>query len=74
MRLSAAERVIVALDVPDASLATRLMDRLTGLARLYKVGSQLFTAAGPEIVRAVRARGAEVFLDLKFHEDRKSVV
>jgi len=68
MRLSAAERVIVALDVPDAALATRLMDRLAGLARLYKVGSQLFTAAGPEIVRAVRARGAEVFLDLKFHD------
>ena len=61
-------RVIVALDVPDAALATRLMDRLTGLARLYKVGSQLFTATGPEIVRAVRARGAEVFLDLKFHD------
>ncbi len=68
MRLSAAERVIVALDVPDAALATRLMDRLAGLARLYKVGSQLFTAAGPEIVRAARARGAEVFLDLKFHD------
>ena len=61
-------RVIVALDVPDAALAARLMDRLAGLARLYKVGSQLFTAAGPEIVRAARARGAEVFLDLKFHD------
>jgi len=68
MQLSAAERVIVALDVPEAALATRLMDRLAGLARLYKVGSQLFTAAGPEIVRAARARGAEVFLDLKFHD------
>ncbi len=68
MRLPVAERVIVALDVPDAALAARLMDRLAGLARLYKVGSQLFTAAGPEIVRAARARGAEVFLDLKFHD------
>jgi orotidine-5'-phosphate decarboxylase len=68
MGLSAAERVIVAVDVPEAAMATRLMDRLAGLARLYKVGSQLFTAAGPEIVRAARARGAEVFLDLKFHD------
>ncbi|HEV8663887.1 MAG TPA: orotidine-5'-phosphate decarboxylase [Candidatus Methylomirabilis sp.] len=61
-------RVIVALDMSDAALAARLLDRLDGLARFYKVGGQLFTAAGPEIVRAVRARGAEVFLDLKFHD------
>lgn len=61
-------RVIVALDMADAALAARLLNRLDGLARFYKVGSQLFTAAGPEIVRAVRARGAEVFLDLKFHD------
>lgn len=60
--------MIVALDMADAALATRLLNRLDGLARFYKVGSQLFTAAGPEIVRAVRARGAEVFLDLKFHD------
>ncbi|MBI3003685.1 MAG: orotidine-5'-phosphate decarboxylase [candidate division NC10 bacterium] len=63
-----AERVIVALDVPDAAAALHLADRLAGLARLYKVGSHLFTAAGPEVIRAVRARGAEVFLDLKFHD------
>lgn len=61
-------RVIVALDMSDAALAARLLDRLDGLARFYKVGSQLFTAAGPEIVRTIRARGAEVFLDLKFHD------
>lgn len=61
-------RVIVALDMSDVALAARLLTRLDGLARFYKVGSQLFTAAGPEIVRAVRARGAEVFLDLKFHD------
>jgi len=65
---SAAERIIVALDVRDAALAARLLDHLGGLARLYKVGSELFTAAGPEIVRTIRARGAEVFLDLKFHD------
>jgi orotidine-5'-phosphate decarboxylase len=65
---SAAERIIVALDVREAALAARLLDLLGGLARLYKVGSELFTAAGPEIVRTIRARGAEVFLDLKFHD------
>lgn len=63
-----AERLIVALDVPDAAAALRLVDRLRDVARLYKIGSQLFTAGGPAVVRAVRERGAEVFLDLKFHD------
>ena len=45
-----------------------LIDRLDGLVSRYKIGSQLFTAAGPAAVEAVHKRGAEVFLDLKFHD------
>jgi orotidine-5'-phosphate decarboxylase len=60
--------IIVALDEPSLGEATRLMDRLEGRARFYKVGLQLFTAAGPAAVEAVKARGARVFLDLKLHD------
>jgi orotidine-5'-phosphate decarboxylase len=48
--------------------AEALMDRLQGLVGRVKIGSQLFTGAGPAAVEAMRRRGAEVFLDLKFHD------
>jgi orotidine-5'-phosphate decarboxylase len=60
--------IIVALDEPSLDEARRLMDRLAGRARFYKVGLQLFTAAGPAAVGAARERGARVFLDLKLHD------
>ncbi len=61
-------KIIVALDFPDAASALALVDRLEpGLCRL-KVGKELFTVAGPELVRALVARGFEVFLDLKFYD------
>ncbi|MGE5280156.1 MAG: orotidine-5'-phosphate decarboxylase [Deltaproteobacteria bacterium] len=60
--------LIVALDVPDWRRATKLIDRLIGDIRYFKVGSQLFTLCGPRIVRYIRARGGEVFLDLKYHD------
>ena len=60
--------IIVALDEPSLDDARRLMDRLSGRARFYKVGLQLFTAAGPAAVEAVKAHGARVFLDLKLHD------
>jgi len=67
-----AERVtttpIVALDVPTVSAAMRLVDRLGASCRFYKVGLELFTAAGPSAVESVRATGAQVFLDLKLHD------
>lgn len=59
---------IVALDVPDATSALALVRRLGGECGFYKVGSELFTAAGPSVVRAIRELGHEVFLDLKFHD------
>ncbi len=62
------ERLIVALDVPKADAARALVDRLAGSVGMFKVGSQLFTAAGPDLVRELVARGEKIFLDLKFHD------
>ena len=62
------ERLIVALDVPTADQARTLVDRLAGAVGMFKVGSELFTAAGPDFVRELVARGEHVFLDLKFHD------
>lgn len=59
---------IVALDVKSLGAALSLVERLDRSARFYKVGSELFTRAGPEIVSAIRARQCDVFLDLKFHD------
>ncbi len=60
--------IIVALDVPEASRALALADVLAPVSGALKVGLELFTAAGPELVRALRAGGAPVFLDLKLHD------
>jgi orotidine-5'-phosphate decarboxylase len=60
--------IIVALDVPTAEEALRHADLLAPVCGGFKVGSELFTAAGPEIVRRIRGLGAMVFLDLKFHD------
>src|SRR5436309_6178134 len=65
---SAKERLIVALDVEAADRALDLFAALRDVAGMFKVGSQLFTAAGPDIVRQMVARGGRVFLDLKFHD------
>ena len=64
MTAAARDRLIVALDVPDGARALRLVEALEGEVSLFKVGSQLFTAAGPSFVRELTARGAGVFLDL----------
>jgi len=60
--------IIVALDVPTADAALKLVEQLAPVAGGFKIGSELFTTAGPEIVRQIRALGALVFLDLKFHD------
>ncbi|MCA9403688.1 MAG: orotidine 5'-phosphate decarboxylase, partial [Candidatus Omnitrophica bacterium] len=61
-------KLIVALDVETFEEASQLIDRLQDTVGIYKVGSQLFTACGPMIVRYVLAKGKQVFLDLKFHD------
>ncbi len=62
------DRLIVALDVARQEEALALVDQLSGEISYFKVGLQLFTAAGPQIVRAIIERGANVFLDLKLHD------
>lgn len=60
--------VIVALDYDKASDALRLADQLSPGECCLKVGKELFTSAGPDIVRKLQQRGFSVFLDLKFHD------
>jgi orotidine-5'-phosphate decarboxylase len=62
------ERLIVALDVPSASEAQKLVARIGDAAGIYKVGLQLFIAEGPSIVRDLVSSGRRVFLDLKLHD------
>lgn len=59
---------ILALDVPAPEDALELVSQLGDRCGFYKVGNELFTAAGPGMVHELRARGADVFLDLKFHD------
>ena len=61
-------KIIVALDFADADSALALVARLDPAVCRLKVGKELFTAAGPDLVRTLVARGFEVFLDLKFHD------
>jgi orotidine-5'-phosphate decarboxylase len=64
----AKEKIIVPLDVASPRKARDLVDQLGGKVGCFKIGLQLFTAAGPAIVQEVKASGAKVFLDLKFHD------
>lgn len=59
---------IVALDFPDAERAMTLVQQLDEKCRFYKVGSELFTASGADIIQWLRDTGCDVFLDLKFHD------
>ncbi|MDD5747293.1 MAG: orotidine-5'-phosphate decarboxylase [Candidatus Omnitrophica bacterium] len=60
--------LIVALDVPELEEARRMVRLLSKEVKFFKIGSRLFTACGPQAVTMVRDAGAEVFLDLKFHD------
>jgi orotidine-5'-phosphate decarboxylase len=60
--------IIAALDVPTAEAALDLAEKVAPFVGVFKIGSELFTSSGPEIVRRIRATGASVFLDLKFHD------
>jgi orotidine-5'-phosphate decarboxylase len=65
---SARQRLIVALDVPDAGSAAHMVSRLEGTCTWFKVGLELFVAAGPAVLEPLLQRGYSVFLDLKFHD------
>lgn len=60
--------LVVALDYPTAAFAEELMEQLKGLPVVYKIGFEMFLAAGPDWVRKLTDRGTRVFLDLKFHD------
>jgi orotidine-5'-phosphate decarboxylase len=60
--------IIVALDLPTADQAIALAEQVAPAVGAFKIGKELFTAVGPDIVRRIRATGASVFLDLKFHD------
>ncbi len=66
--LASRDRLIVALDVSSAAQARRLVQSIGEAATTYKVGKQLFTAEGPQVVRDLLASGRKIFLDLKFHD------
>jgi orotidine-5'-phosphate decarboxylase len=65
---NAADKIIVALDVPTTERALEVVEQLRRDISFFKIGLQLYTAEGPEIVRAVLARGAKVWLDLKLYD------
>ena len=67
-RLSAHERLIVALDVEDAVSARSIVSELSGRVGAFKIGLQLFTSGGPGLVRELCESGQRIFLDLKFHD------
>jgi orotidine-5'-phosphate decarboxylase len=67
------DKLIVALDLPTLEDAKHLVDILYPEVKMFKVGSQLFTACGPEAVRMVGKKGAKVFLDLKFYDIPRTV-
>src|SRR5215208_1070339 len=66
--LAAKDKLIIALDVDTPTKALELARQLQSVAGMFKIGSQLFTSAGPQIVRDIIALDAKVFLDLKFHD------
>ncbi|HEV7220345.1 MAG TPA: orotidine-5'-phosphate decarboxylase [Terriglobales bacterium] len=62
------EKLIVALDVPTAAAARKLVAAVGNSVTTYKVGLQLYTAEGPQVVRDLISVGRKVFLDLKYHD------
>ena len=68
MKQEAKDRLIFALDVDDFAIAEKWVGLLHENVGLFKVGKQLFTRCGPDVVKMVQERGGEVFLDLKYHD------
>src|ERR1700727_3575409 len=65
---AAKDRLIVALDFPDAAAALRCVDQFAGSVSWFKVGLELFLASGDSVVRELKQRGYSIFLDLKLHD------
>ena len=68
MKLSARERLVLALDVNNFKKAEELVDKLTDYVGVFKIGNQLFTAEGAKVIKMIQEKGGKVFLDLKFHD------
>ncbi len=66
--MNAQEKLIVALDVPSFEQALEKVKLLSPIVKIFKVGSELYTACGPKIIEAIHRVGAKVFLDLKFYD------
>jgi orotidine-5'-phosphate decarboxylase len=62
------EKIVVALDVSTRSEALKILDRLAGRVGMFKVGNQLFSSEGPQLVSEIINKGEKVFLDLKYHD------
>lgn len=65
--------IIIALDVDSAAEARKIVDSVGGATNFYKVGMELYAAAGMEFVRELKARGCQVFLDMKFYDIGETV-
>ncbi len=68
MQYDPCDRIIIALDLPTLDEALRLVDQLDDRVKTFKVGPQLFTSVGPDIIRRIKSKGKKLFLDLKFHD------
>jgi len=66
--ISAPERLILALDMPEHDYALEIVDKYSNYINIFKVGLELFTSSGPRIVEDIKKKGKKVFLDLKFHD------
>ena len=66
--MSFSKKLILALDFAESKEALQWVDRLLPFVKTFKVGKQLFTSSGPQIIRDIQQRGGQVFLDLKYHD------
>ena len=71
--MTARDRLILALDLPSGEAAEGMVKRMRGRIHLFKVGLELFTAAGPQVITRIHDWGGRVFLDLKFHDIPQTV-
>jgi orotidine-5'-phosphate decarboxylase len=72
--MPAREKIIIALDVSDMKYAIEIVDKFNAYVDVFKVGLELFTAAGPKVVEEINRRDKKVFLDLKFHDISNTVI